>query len=125
MTSKTKRNSDNQPATKADIANLREDIDHLAIATRNTFVSLEKNVSGLKQGQASLEKGQASLEKGQASLEKGQASLEKGQTSLKENQERILSIVESIDNHFKEHRDIPRRVEQLEVDVFKLQTRQR
>ena len=111
MTSKTKRNSDNQPATKADIANLREDIDHLAIATRNTFVSLEKNVSGLKQGQASLEK--------------GQASLEKGQTSLKENQERILSIVESIDNHFKEHRDIPRRVEQLEVDVFKLQTRQR
>ncbi|MFH1354365.1 MAG: hypothetical protein ABIH36_03695 [bacterium] len=104
MTPKTKKDNENKPATKADVANLSEDIDHLAIATKNTFTRLEKDISGLK---------------------KGQANLEKGQAGLKENQERILSIVQSIDEHFKEYRDLPGKVENLEVDVFKLQTRPR
>lgn len=41
----------------------------------------------------------------------------------KDDIQHILTIVESIDEHFKEYKDLPRKVERLEVDMFKLQTR--
>ncbi len=96
-----------KPATKADVAKVSDDVDKLAIATKNTFDRIEAKMATKDDLKAFATKDDLKA------------------FATKESQERILSIVESIDQHFKEHRDIPRRVEQLEVDVFKLQTRPR
>lgn len=117
MVSLKNMNDGNKPATKADVAKVSDDVGNLAIAAKNTFDRIETKLT-------TLEKGQVSLRNDVAGLKKGQVSLRKGQASLKENQERILFIVESIDEHFKEFKELPGRVKQLEVDVFKLQTRQ-
>ncbi len=123
MTSKAKENNNKEPATKADVVKVSDDVGKLAISTKNTFDRIEAKMTTLEKGQAGLKNDVAGLKKGQASLKSDVAGLKKGQVSLKENQERILFIVESIDEHFKEHKELPRKVEQLEVDVFKLQTR--
>jgi hypothetical protein len=39
---------------------------------------------------------------------------------VEQGQERILEIVQSIDAHVKELRDLPRRMEKVEADVFQL-----
>jgi len=93
----------NKVATKADVAKVSDDVGKLAIATKNTFDGIEDKLTTLK---------------------KGQLGLKSDVAGLKEGQERILSIVESIDEHFKEHKELPRKVEALEVDVFKLKTQQ-
>lgn len=43
--------------------------------------------------------------------------------ATKDDIQRMLTIVESIDDHFKAYKDLPEKVEKLELDVFKLQTR--
>lgn len=43
--------------------------------------------------------------------------------ATKDDIQRILTIVESIDDHFKAYKDLPEKVEKLELDVFKLKTR--
>jgi len=98
MPSKTKKNNDKKPATKADVAKVVDDVDSLAITTKKAFARIEARMATKDDLKA---------------------------FATKESQERILSIVESIDDHFQEHRNLPRKVEELEVDVFKLKTSQR
>lgn len=51
------------------------------------------------------------------------SGLKKEVAMLKSVQERTLQIVESIDQQFKEWKDIPRRVAKLESDVFELKVK--
>lgn len=43
--------------------------------------------------------------------------------ATKDDIQRILTVVESIDEHFKAHKGLPEKVKELEVEVFKLKTR--
>lgn len=44
--------------------------------------------------------------------------------ATKDDIQRILTVVESIDGHFKAHKNLPEKIEKLELDMFKLKTHQ-
>ena len=83
-------NDSTQPATKADVRSVADDVDNLAQATKQTFDRVEADLHTIKTTMAT-----------------------------KQQVATILEIVQSIDARNKESQDIPERVERLEDIVLK------
>lgn len=91
-----KENGDN-PATQHDLAILAGEM------TRRFDV--------IEQGQVSMTADIARLEQGQASMTADIARLDRGQQAM-------LGVLQSIDEHFRDHRNLPERVARLERSEF-------
>lgn len=95
---------ENQPATKADVRSVQDDVDKLAQATAKTFERIEQRMA-TKDDIATIHQRFGSLDDRIGRLERGQAA--------------ILSVVQGIDEQLKEFRTHPARIERLEHSVFR------
>lgn len=109
-TKKQTNADDNAPATKGDI---REAIDELAQATQKGFAEVHSKLSTV-QGDIVEMKGDIVEMKGDIVEMKGDIKDTRGTMAS------ILNIVESIDEHFKAHQDLPARVAEHNQEIFRL-----
>lgn len=113
----------NQPATKADIDELAQITDSAIQKAveplHNGVAELGSSVDELQTSVKELKTSVKELQKGQKKLQKGQEDLQKEVGSLKRGQQAILTVVESIDEQLKHHRNLPERVARLERTAFR------
>lgn len=99
----------NQPATKADIEELAQITDG----------AIQKAVEPIYDQLGELHSSVKEIQKGQTKLQRGQEELQKEVGSLKQGQQALLTVVQSIDEQLKHHRNLPERVARLERATFR------
>lgn len=111
MKAKSTHNKNNQPATKgdlkilkSDVAKIDDNVNNLAIATKNTFDRIEEKMA-TKDGLTKLDKKVDKLDKKFFRLERGQKAM--------------LGILDKNNQLLKEIRRLPERVARLEQSVFR------
>lgn len=106
-----KKENGDSPATQHDLAILAGEM------TRR-FDVLESGQDSMRADIARLESGQESMREDIARLERGQESLRADIARLERGQQAMLGVLQSIDEHFRDHRNLPERVARLERSEF-------
>lgn len=113
MKTKPTRNKKNQPATRSDlkiiksnVAKVGDDVDKLAIATKNTFDRIEKKMATKDDLKAFATKDDLK-------------ALDKKVDRMTRGQKAMLGILEENNQLLKETRRLPERVARLERSVFR------
>lgn len=86
-----------QPAKRADVRAVADDVDKLAEASANAFGRFEARLGSLEHDVREIKRSMAT----------------------KEQLARLLQIIESIDGRLKDHASLPERVEHLEESVLR------
>jgi len=115
MSTQSMRNKNNQPATKndlrtlkvelkAEIANVGDDVDKLAIATESTFARVERKISTIEKNMTTKD---------------DLAKLDNKVEIITSSQRAMLTILDENNQLLKEVRRLPERVARLERSVFR------
>lgn len=101
MSMAKKRHNGDGPATHHDMSNLAGEMTRRFDEMEGRFDGLEVRVGGIENIMATKDD-MVRLEEGQESMKETIARLERGQQAM-------LGVLQSIDEHFRDHRNVPER----------------